>query len=176
MEHELEEYEGYDEDGYDPGGPGVHGYEVEVQEIEHQPTVSISGSAPAEGVGALLARMLSEVSAFIDVRGVLPAGPPFSIYHDLSPQATRIECGVPLAEPLASSGSVVASELPGGRAVVTWHRGPYESLSDTYRVLERWMQENGVMPAGPPRAVYWTDPTDQGDPSNWTTQVVWPIK
>ena len=69
-----------------------------------------------------------------------------------------------------------SSPLPAGPAAVTTHMGPYDTLSNAYGAIETWMEAKGQAPAGAPWESYITDPAEHPDPSNWRTEIYWPLQ
>ena len=66
--------------------------------------------------------------------------------------------------------------IPVGRVAVTIHRGPYDSLSESYQQIERWMRDQGLSAAGAPWETYLTDPGERPDPATWETEIVQPVR
>jgi AraC family transcriptional regulator len=66
---------------------------------------------------------------------------------------------VPLVAPPpdAPGDGIEVLTIPAGPAAVTVHRGPYDTLPQTYRLLETWLDREGHTGNGPPREVYLTD-------------------
>jgi AraC family transcriptional regulator len=88
-----------------------------------------------------------------------------------------IEGGVPVAAPpsLPPGDGIEALAIPAGRAVVAVHRGPYDSLPESYQQIEKWMREQGLTAAGAPWESYLTDPGERPDPATWETEIVQPV-
>lgn len=107
--------------------------------------------------------------------GVPLAGRPFTRYLSTGPGLFTIESGCVLAAAAAGMDDVEAATLPGGPAAVAMHGGSYDTLSETYAEMERWMEKNGLRPGGAPWESYITDPADHPDPANWRTEVYWPL-
>jgi effector-binding domain-containing protein len=59
-----------------------------------------------------------------------------------------------VAEPIAGSGQVQPSTLPGGTVATTVHVGSYLELGAAYSALEEWLGANGFVPAGHPWETY----------------------
>ena len=104
-------------------------------------------------------------------------------YHTFGETETDFELGVPVVEPAAGEGRIVAGELPGGTAIATWHFGPHDALGDAYARIGAWLNEHGREPDGAPLEVYhWIDlgqyrgPSTLANPSSWGTQLIQPIK
>ena len=107
--------------------------------------------------------------------GVPLAGRPFTRYLSTGPGLFTIESGCVLAAPTPGAGEIEAATLPGGAAAVAMHGGSYDTLSETYAEVERWMEKNGMRPGGAPWESYITDPAEHPDPSNWRTEIYWPL-
>ena len=108
--------------------------------------------------------------------GVPLAGRPFTRYLSTGPGLFTIESGCVLAAATPGKGEIEAATLPGGPVVVAMHGGTYDTLSETYAEMERWMGKNGVRPGSPPWESYITDPAEHPDPSDWRTEVYWPLE
>jgi effector-binding domain-containing protein len=154
---------------------GVH-HEFEIKNFPVQPAASIRATTTAEGLREFFDEALPEVWRHLESSGVEPAGPPFAVWHEYDPQRIDVETGFPVPEGIEGAGRVVASELPGGRAVVTWHTGPYDGLGEAHNAVSAYIDDQGLAVGGPSREVYWTDPGAEPDPSKWKTEVIWPIK
>ena len=55
------------------------------------------------------------------------------------------------------------------------HRGPYDRLPESYRLLEQVMSQSGLEPTDAPREIYVTDPQEVLDPAEYVTEIAWPI-
>jgi AraC family transcriptional regulator len=107
--------------------------------------------------------------------GVPLAGRPFTRYLSTGPGLFTIESGCVLAAATPGAGEVEAATLPGGPAAVAMHGGAYDTLSETYAEMERWMEKNGMRPGAAPWESYITDPAEHPDPANWRTEIYWPL-
>lgn len=89
-----------------------------------------------------------------------------------------IEGGITIVEPTSVElpEGVEAIEIPAGRAATAIHRGPYETLQESYQGIEKWMREQGLSAAGAPWETYLTDPGEQPDPALWETEIVQPVQ
>jgi AraC family transcriptional regulator len=107
--------------------------------------------------------------------GVPLAGRPFTRYLSVGPGLFTIESGCVVASAAPGSGEVDAATLPGGPAAVAVHGGSYDTLSETYAEMERWMEKNSLKPGSAPWESYITDPAEHPDPANWRTEIYWPL-
>jgi len=149
---------------------------LETTEKVHTATIRVT--CAADKVSATLASILPEVGQVIQAQGARMKSPPFSRYHwiDTEAKTIELEAGIAVAEPIRTSGRVQASELPAGRAAMTWHVGSYHELQKSYDRLEAWMKAQELAPAGGFWEIYWTDPGLEPDPSSWRTQIFWPVE
>jgi AraC family transcriptional regulator len=109
-------------------------------------------------------------------RNGLPiAGWPLARYIHMGPGLWTVEAAMPTAVAVASEGEMEANTLPGGPAVIGVHAGPYEELPQSWAQIERWMESQGHRATGAPWESYITDPAAHPDPSDWRTEVVWPL-
>jgi effector-binding domain-containing protein len=150
--------------------------DAKVETLAAQPVLSIRAVIDAKDVSKTLAEFLPEVMAAIGKAGGQMAAPPFSRYHAMDGGKIDLEAGIPLKKAVAGHGRVKASELPAGRAAMTWHLGPYDKLPGTHAFLQTWMQEQKLEAAGGAWEIYWTDPGIEPDPAKWQTQIFWPLK
>ena len=153
-------------------------YNIEIENLDAVPVVYQERVVDRDQIGAAFAEMLPSVFEYVMGEGLAPAGHPYVRYIDASPAFLTIQGGIPLTEsappPPAESG-LVASELPAGRAAVTIHQGPYDTLGDAHVALDRWIAASEHASAGGPWELYLTDPGEVPDPADWQTKLCWPI-
>jgi effector-binding domain-containing protein len=150
-------------------------YEIEVKEVEARPTLVIRATASPVKIPTLFGEFFSELYEYVGPRAQ-PEGGPFGRYFEVREDSIDFEAGVVLSAPIEGRGRIEASELPAGSVAVTWHVGPYETLTEAYSAVETWMKECGRAPAGPMWEVYWSDPQKDVDPTTWRTEIFWPIR
>jgi effector-binding domain-containing protein len=160
-----------------------HGDDVEIQQLDPQPVLSIRATVQIAELAEAMGDRLAALSGYLQQSGARPAGSPFVRYHTFGESETDMEVGIPVVEPVAGEGRIAAGALPGGPATTTWHLGPHDRLGDAYARLEAGRTAHGREPAGAPWEVYhWINPgQDRGpasspDPSSWRTQLIQPIK
>jgi effector-binding domain-containing protein len=154
-------------------------------DLEAQPTVAIRvrQSMAELDIGALFDRNLPRVFEQLGRLGATPTGAPFARYHEFGPDQADIEMGVPVAAPLgglapladAAPEEIGTSALPGGRAAVLVHRGPYEALGEAYDRLRTWIREEGRKPGDAPWESYVDDPGAVADVAELRTEIYWPV-
>ena len=146
---------------------------------------------PAQPVAATrtttdLRRIASSISTGVHLlldelgrRGIEPAGPLQVVYHADqvldSDTAAPIEICFPVAAPFQGSDEVYGTELAGGPAAVTVHRGPYAEIGPAYHTVSGWIADHGHELAGGPREVYLNVPGEVPE-ADLLTEVQWPIR
>jgi len=132
-------------------------YHVDRIDLEAQPTAVVRGIVAQEAIAEFLGGAFGEVIGAISAQGLAPAGPPFGCYVPTA-EGFEIEAGFPASAPIAPTGRVVASELPGGTALVVLHRGPYAAVSAAYTAAEDWLADNAWESTGQPWEAYLDGP------------------
>ena len=150
--------------------------EFETREIEAQPILGVRASATMDKVGEVMGPLFGELYGYIQQSGQGPSGMPFAIYHSMDGNSVDLECGMPVATPMEGAGRIKAGELPGGTVVTVTHRGPYDTLPQTWAALTAWMESEGLAAAGAPWESYVTDPGAEPDQSRWRTDIFFPVR
>ncbi|HVE93199.1 MAG TPA: GyrI-like domain-containing protein [Actinomycetota bacterium] len=150
--------------------------EFEIRQELPRHAVTIRKVVGNSEVAQAFGECLPKVFGYIQSKGGAMSGPPFGLYHSFSDDKMDMEAGLPVEAPVEGEGEITSTTLPGGRVAATWHVGPYEQLAQAHESLRRWVDEQGLRPAGPPRDVFWTDPGQEPDPSKWRTEVVLPVE
>ena len=124
----------------------------------------------------LWGQLLDDVYGFVRARPELGTGDEgerwqnVMLYKDQRPD---VEVGVLVSQPFEPYGSVVASELPGGKVATAVHRGDYAKLGETHAAVRAAAAARGRELAGPCWEIYghWRE-----DPSELETEVFWLLR
>jgi DNA-binding transcriptional MerR regulator len=86
-------------------------------------------------------------------------GAPFSLYHDneFRDEDADIEICVPVKQSI-DNAEVACGVLPGARVLSAIHKGPYETIGDTYKILIDHVNANGLRLLSPSREIYLKGP------------------
>jgi effector-binding domain-containing protein len=154
-------------------------YEVSVRELPAQPVAATRATTDLRRITTAISDGVHTLLAELGRRGIEPAGPLQVVYHadQVLDEDTvaPIEICFPVAAPLEAAGEVYGTELAGGPAAVTVHRGPYAEIGPAYHTVSGWIADHGHELAGGPREVYLNDPR-QVDEGDLLTEVQWPIR
>ena len=153
----------------------VH-FEIDIRELPEQVVVGTRERVPMSDVTSAIPRGIAEVHGYLPELGIEPVGPPITICpapdeDDLVDLANTW----PVAEKVHGRGPIDSWTLPAVRALWMRHRGPYDRLPESYRLLEQVMSQSGLEPTDAPREIYVTDPQEVSDPTEYVTEIAWPI-
>jgi DNA-binding transcriptional MerR regulator len=152
-------------------------HEVVLKDLEPQRVVSIREVlADPQDVGMLI----GDGFAALMPAGIMPIAPCFSVYHDpeFKPTELDVEIAFPVADQLESVPETPGGRLftqrvvPGGKAAVIIHEGPYDRLEESYVAIGNWISDNGLHIAGPAQEAYLVAPDD---PSGAITEIRFPV-
>jgi effector-binding domain-containing protein len=154
-------------------------YEVTVKELPAQPVAATRATTTLREISTAISDGVHVILDELGRQGIEPAGPLQVVYHadqvlDEETSAA-IEICWPVATPFQGTGQVYGTELPGGPAAVTVHRGPYAEITPAYHTVSGWVADHGHELAGGPREVYLNDP-GQTEEADLLTEVQWPIR
>jgi effector-binding domain-containing protein len=154
-------------------------YEVTVKQLPAQQVAATRTVSDLRQIASAISGGVHLVLEELGRRGIEPTGPLQVVYHAEQVLDTEtsapIEICWPVAAPFEGDGEVYGTELAGGPAAVTVHRGPYAEIGPAYHTLSGWVQDHGHELAGGPREVYLNDPR-QVEEADLQTEVRWPIR
>ena len=151
-------------------------YFIEERTLDEQCTAVLYATVTPSEIPPFLATAFPATAAYLASHGVGPIGRPYARYHANPDGSFEAEAGFVASTPVPGEGDVEPSDLPGGRAAVTTHVGPYDTIGEAHAALDAWVREHDGETAGDPWEVYATDPDDDPDPAHWRTVVVQPFR
>jgi effector-binding domain-containing protein len=155
-----------------------------LEERSEQPYVAIRTQAAMHELPSVIPQLHGKVRAWLEERGIEPAGPPFIRYLVINMAGKLdIELGFPVKSVPegADDGRVVAGTLPAGRYASLVYTGPYDGLTEANAALLDWGAERGLSwdsrqgengdAFGARFERYLSDPGNEPDPQKWVTEV-----
>ncbi len=150
--------------------------------IRHRSEPALEVAAVAETVGradlgAWFAGAVAEVLATLATQHVEPAGPGGSVVSDafFADESGEITVFVPTSVAVEPAGRVVHLRLPPVELAVIEHAGPHDGIDRTYGALAAHVAERALSVDSAIRERYLVGPDDTDDPSQWRTEIGWPI-
>ena len=105
---------------------------IEKQEAQ---TLSVRIFTSLNDMPNTLRKIYQEVAALFGKDDIVCTGSPFVIYYNMDMENLEIEAGFPVSGAKKDYGRVKRSKLPGGEQATAQHKGPYDTLEETYTKL-----------------------------------------
>ena len=147
-----------------------------VKNVHTQHAAVVRAELPSQELPAFFERAFHAVMRTVAEQGLSVTGPPFGFYPRMPTTTIEVAAGFPVSAPVRPAGDVTAVDLPGGRAIVGMHVGPFDTLAESYRELTEWAARQGLKLSESMWETYLTDPTAEPNPANWQTLITWPIR
>lgn len=144
---------------------------IDVQLIQTQP-MQIYTIRRVMNVDAF-PQILAELFGAVGMRGLTPAGPPMTFYHnpDFNPEASDIEVAVPVREATKDTRA-----LPAMLCAKAVHSGAYDGLTAVYARMRTWIEQEGYALISAPFEIYRTDPHSAETADANVTEVYYPVR
>src|SRR4051812_39162171 len=147
-------------------------YAVTEKEVPTLHTAAIRLATSPQRIGDDLGHAYGELSTYLTRRELVPQDAPICYYVAWEPDNWVIEACLAVEEKIEELDEIHPLLIPGGPAVTTIHRGPYQELGRAHEALGAWCQEHGrEMTACYERFI--TDPGQILDPADYETEVIW---
>jgi DNA-binding transcriptional MerR regulator len=157
-------------------------FAAQVKEVPEQTYLSLHQHAAYGTFGPVIRSALITLIEFAARSDIYrPELPPLIISHQYDSDQFRergvdLEVAVPTSRLVDAESRITSSLLPGGLAASVVHIGPYRELEVIYPALGMWIEEQGYIPTGPPRNAILTNYPIVTNPTEYQTEVLWPVK
>jgi effector-binding domain-containing protein len=146
-------------------------YKIEIKDIAPVKVVSIRFKGKYTDVGKHIGKLYKTVKG-------KASDVPFNCYYDNEyKEEADMELCLPVSK-LVSDSQIISKELPGIKAITTIHTGPYENLNKAYKAILDYAQQHNLNIITPSRERYIKGPgfIFKGNPNNYVTEIIMPIK
>ena len=151
-------------------------YEINKKQTTETPFLYLQREVTRETMSDALGEMFGAVFQHAATHGVALAGPPVARYASMGPNSFTIDAGMPIAAACETADDFHVGTLCGTTVASTIHKGPYTRLHEAHSAIEHWLEDTGEQLVGAPWEVYDNDPGEVSDPSEWITEVIWPLE
>lgn len=153
---------------------------VHVRYEDPMDTVSVSGNVTEAQMPTFILGSLQRLLEFLSLVEIAPVGAPGTLYTaDIPDDVEHVEAVLRVPRPVgipSTERDISVGEVPGAWVAVLVHSGDYATMGDTYRTLGAWVARNAEPSGERIREWYVVSPLDTDTPSEWRTEIGWPIK
>jgi AraC family transcriptional regulator len=159
------------------GGPPM---EVHITTLTPMKVAFLRHVGPYEGEA--LGRTWDRLLSWAGQRGLLgPRSKLLGIDHDnphvTPPDKLRYDACVATDKPVEPEGEVGTQEIPGGEYAVVTHKGPYETLPETFaRLYGEWLPRSGREPSDAPGFQHYRTTPRETAPQDLVTDIYVPLR
>jgi effector-binding domain-containing protein len=106
-----------------------------------KPIVFMTGSANWDSAFDTLVDSFKSIYGVMEKQGIMPAGPPLTIYTATDDTGFQYQAAVPIAAEPANppKGDIAVGKSPAGRMLKFVHRGSYDSMDTTYEAITNYL-------------------------------------
>jgi effector-binding domain-containing protein len=152
--------------------------EIQVKELPAQLIFGWRGHVRMSEIAGKMGEVYGKIFPYLMAQHIDFAGPPLAIYYDMpqGDEPREMDVGVPVTREAPPMDDLSTHPLEGGSVVTTVYKGPYDEIGPTYDEVMDWVQSHGYETNGAPREAYLNGPDEVNDPSEYLTEVVWPVR
>lgn len=147
----------------------------ELKDLPTQPILSVRRRTPVQSLPNVIGEAYQAIAQYLANHGEQPAGPPFAAYYNTDMQYLDVELGFTVTKSIPGDHDITSSKLPGGKAAMAVHIGPYCDVEPTYDALMQWIKDNGYEWTGVAYEFYLNDPNDT-QAAELQTEIFLPLK
>jgi len=154
----------------------VYGYEIIDFEAPAQILITVRDTATSQTVVPKLTLMYQYISLFLKSHNLSPTGNPIAVFHDYRSGNYDIEAGMPVEIVVAVPSGLNCIEKSAHRTAMLKYFGSYGMISNAYKALQSYVNNNGLQIDGPGWEEYITNPNMDIDSNNRQTNIYYPIR
>lgn len=138
-------------------------------------TAVIRLTVPRADIHTVMGPAMQEVIAAVGAQGATATGPLFSHHFRMQPDIFDLEVGMPVLEPFAPTGRVIAGTLAAGPAARAVYRGGYHRLGAAWGEFDAWLRSQSLRVAPDLVEHYVKGPESSPHADDWETELVRPL-
>ena len=157
---------------------GLLPYAVELVNLAPVWVLSRRATTPRAQLDDAIDQCLAEIEDELAGEGAGPLAREFVLYPNVLTwyQGVDLEVCMPVAQAVAEAESCHGRLVPGGPAMQTMYRGPWDDIWQAYAAVLAQIARGGHEVCGPVREAYLVDERDTDDPSQYMTEITLPVQ
>ena len=148
---------------------------MEIRTVEEQAMAAVRTRTPVEKLSEVMGACYGEIMQYLGSQNAQPAGPPFAIYYNMDMSDLDVAIGFPVTAEVDGAGRVRGGKIPGGKAAVEMHTGPYDKIGEAYERLSAFIKDKGLEVDTCTYEFYLNDPGGT-PPDKLETEIFFPVK
>jgi len=135
--------------------------DIQLVQEPPRPLVGVRRQVPVTELPAYFAEVLPKVMRWVQSQGVQPASMPMAMWCAMDMDSGIADChaGCLVAHAVQGEGEITPGTTAGGDVLVTTHKGPYDTVGQSWQAVYKRAAELGRTP-GAGYEIYVDDPTD----------------
>ena len=155
---------------------GLMPYVLELVDLQPLWVVSCRTTTTRPHLDETLDRCLATLEDELAAGGGASTGRELVLYHNPLQWYVGLDLEVCLPVDGAAAEALGGRRLPGGAALQTVYRGPWDDIWQAYSALLARVARKGYEVCGPVREFYLVDERETDDPQRYVTQITWPVQ
>jgi effector-binding domain-containing protein len=125
-------------------------YVIEMVERESLPALVIRKTVDVNHLPHVIGSAYEGIAGYLRDLGIEESklGLAFVAYHNLDMQNLDVEIGFITDQEYPGLGEMNPIQVPAGRWVSFFHKGPYKEMGKGYAAAQAWMREHQLVPTG----------------------------
>jgi AraC family transcriptional regulator len=132
---------------------------------------------PMHGSYEQIPEAMGRLYGWVGQHGMQPVGMPAGVYltdpklgEDAAQWEVRTAVAGEVSDTPVDDGGCGIKRVDPHLVAFAMHRGPYETVEQTYNELAAWVEANGYAIVGPPEELYYSDPATTA-PADYLTEI-----
>lgn len=154
------------------------GISIDVKDIQIENMLLVGKKLsvnPDELNEAMYDAVMSEIATAIATANRTITGPPLAIVYNYSDDLMETEIAFPVDKAFEVASPLGLITVPAGRAMMTEHKGPYETSAETWGQMERMVRLYDLKIRFAPYEIYVVNPGDTRDSTQFVTHIYYPV-
>jgi AraC family transcriptional regulator len=151
--------------------------QFEVTDLTAQPFAYLTKTAQIKGIAEVMGQSFAELGKAFAAAAAPMTGPPLCHYMGFDGATTTFQVGFPYrpddGKRLTAAGLTIGT-TQAGQVMKATHKGPYETVVETYNAMQSEMQQRHLVGADDMWEIYMSPP--ETPPEEILTQVIWPVR